>query len=55
LLTQRWYVFQSVRTVPKAEADDQNELFVRNKAWSEKMWDKDPDVSFLCIQAVESY
>lgn len=35
----------------KVEADDQNELFVRNKAWSEKMWDKDPDVSFWCIQA----
>lgn len=25
---------------------DQNELFVRNKAWSEKMWEKDPGVSF---------
>jgi hypothetical protein len=55
LLTQRWFVPQVVRLVPKAEADDQNELFVRNKAWSEKMWDKDPDVSFWCLQAVESY
>jgi hypothetical protein len=55
LLIQRWYVPQVVRVVPKAEADDQNELFVRNKAWSEKMWDKDPDVSVWCFQAVESY
>lgn len=30
-----------------ASADNQSKLFVRNKAWSEDMWEKDPGV---CIQ-----